>query len=183
MSPFTVGYSPRPPLRTAENKPSAPSAPSKSAATFDGKTREEFFGAAANRQKRSNQYAEYKKPEKKAPEAKKEAPKPAMATGKVPVTNHASPTKPKTERKPERKPERKTVAPGFLFADRAPKDDAPASTKPRPSDSYVTGPGRRSVMTGKTSEQVAEEEKRNRRKSLADRLFRTPYNPYKSRLF
>lgn len=107
--------------------------------------------------------------------AKWKAEKEARLTGQEPKASYSSPTK-----EPAKAPVKPVVHVSKLFTDRAPKPAAPTpSSAPRPSDSYVSGPGRKSIMTGKTSEQEKAEAERAKKKAAAEKLFRTPRNAYR----
>lgn len=74
--------------------------------------------------------------------------------------------------------EPKLTPPHLLFADRAPPaKPAPISSTPRAIDSYVSAPKNKSIMTGKTGAQMAEEEAKAKKKAAAEKLFRRPYLP------
>ena len=97
------------------------------------------------------------------------------STGQEPKVSYSSPTK-----EPIKAPAKPVVPLSVLFTDRAPKPAAPTpSSAPRPSDSYVSGPGRKSIMTGKTSEQEKAEAERAKKKAAAEKLFRPPRNAYR----
>ena len=182
----------------AVTPPPAPRAP----ATFDGMTREQFFGRGMAKYGPTAGVAVYQDPKVQAVAA---AQKPQAVTPTV--TRNVTPSSPVTPRpitpsRPGVTPQitatipsvshaspapttaaAKVTPPHLLFTDRAPITAAPSPKGPRAIDSYVSKPGNRSIMTGRTPAQDAAISAAEAKKAAAQRLFRTPYLPNRPNTF
>lgn len=142
--------------------PAAMGPPKPRGAMFDGKPKAEFFADAARRGVASMPSGVYDQPE-----AKSSAPSSAK-TGFAASAAASAPSKVKPAH--------------LLFSDRAsPVKPAAPANQPRAIDAYVSSPGNRSAMTGKTSEQQAAEAAKAKKAAAAQKTFRAPYLPNRAR--
>lgn len=178
---------------------STPTAPAMGApkprgpAMFDGKPKAEFFADAARRGVASMPSGVYDQPE-----AKSSAPSSAKtgfaASAMTPTKSYAGPmARPQGQAKTGKLPNASHSSPAasapskvkpahLLFSDRAsPVKPAAPANQPRAIDAYVSSPGNRSVMTGKTSEQQAAEAAKAKKAAAAQKTFRAPYLPNRAR--